>query len=109
MPVRASSWWAPRLLFSTLLLPLQLEAQPVERAAGASSSKPTVAEIVPPKPLATPLNYPEGVSGSAASGSHTVELVLTIDANGHVVDVRVLDHIIVGEGDPLSMAEYGWM
>jgi|TARA_Y100000758_G_scaffold242628_1_gene178577 DNA repair protein RadC len=26
-----------------------------------------------------------------------------------VVDVRVLDHIIVGDGDPLSMAEYGWL
>ncbi|MGK9527610.1 hypothetical protein O6482_26095 [Salmonella enterica subsp. enterica] len=25
------------------------------------------------------------------------------------VDVRVLDHIIVGDGDPLSMAEYGWL
>ncbi|CAI9007700.1 hypothetical protein EMIT0324P_70236 [Pseudomonas chlororaphis] len=26
-----------------------------------------------------------------------------------LVDVRVLDHFIVGEGEPLSMAEYGWM
>ncbi|KAI2694066.1 DNA repair protein RadC [Pseudomonas sp. TNT3] len=26
-----------------------------------------------------------------------------------LVDVRVLDHFIVGDGDPLSMAEYGWM
>lgn len=26
-----------------------------------------------------------------------------------LVDVRVLDHIIVGDGDPLSMSEYGWM
>ncbi|WPO99864.1 DNA repair protein RadC [Pseudomonas sp. HR96] len=26
-----------------------------------------------------------------------------------VIDVRVLDHIIVGEGDPLSMMEYGWL
>ncbi|MDE1168656.1 MAG: DNA repair protein RadC [Pseudomonas sp.] len=24
------------------------------------------------------------------------------------VDVRVLDHFIIGEGDPLSMKEYGW-
>jgi DNA repair proteins len=23
--------------------------------------------------------------------------------------VRVLDHFIVGDGEPLSMAEYGWM
>lgn len=26
-----------------------------------------------------------------------------------LVDVRVLDHIIIGDGNPLSMAEYGWM
>ena len=26
-----------------------------------------------------------------------------------LVDVRVLDHIIVGDGDPLSMMEYGWL
>ena len=26
-----------------------------------------------------------------------------------LIDVRVLDHFIVGDGDPLSMAEYGWM
>ena len=26
-----------------------------------------------------------------------------------LIDVRILDHFIVGDGDPLSMAEYGWM
>ena len=26
-----------------------------------------------------------------------------------LIDVRVLDHFIVGDGEPLSMAEYGWM
>jgi len=26
-----------------------------------------------------------------------------------MIDVRVLDHFIVGDGEPLSMAEYGWM
>lgn len=26
-----------------------------------------------------------------------------------LIDVRVLDHFIIGEGDPLSMSEYGWM
>ena len=25
-----------------------------------------------------------------------------------LVDVRVLDHFIVGDGEPLSMAVYGW-
>ncbi|WP_416421827.1 DNA repair protein RadC [Pseudomonas sp. App30] len=26
-----------------------------------------------------------------------------------LVEVRVLDHIIIGEGEPLSMVEYGWL
>ena len=26
-----------------------------------------------------------------------------------LIDVRVLDHFIVGDGEPLSMAEYGWL
>ncbi|MCP2075215.1 UNVERIFIED_ORG: DNA repair protein RadC [Pseudomonas lini] len=26
-----------------------------------------------------------------------------------LIDVRVLDHFIVGDGEPLSMAEYGWV
>ena len=26
-----------------------------------------------------------------------------------LVDVRVLDHFIVGDGEPLSLAEYGWL
>jgi DNA repair protein RadC len=26
-----------------------------------------------------------------------------------LIDVRVLDHFIIGDGDPLSMAEHGWM
>lgn len=26
-----------------------------------------------------------------------------------LVDVRVLDHFIVGDGEPLSMVENGWM
>jgi len=26
-----------------------------------------------------------------------------------LIDVRVLDHFIVGDGEPLSMAEHGWM
>jgi DNA repair protein RadC len=26
-----------------------------------------------------------------------------------LVDVRVLDHFVVGDGEPLSMAEHGWM
>ncbi|MNG16841.1 hypothetical protein D3C84_1007840 [compost metagenome] len=26
-----------------------------------------------------------------------------------LVDVRLLDHVIVGEGEPLSMVEHGWI
>ena len=26
-----------------------------------------------------------------------------------LIDVRILDHFIVGDGEPLSMVEYGWM
>ncbi|WP_277345018.1 JAB domain-containing protein, partial [Metapseudomonas otitidis] len=26
-----------------------------------------------------------------------------------LVDVRVLDHFVVGDGEPLSLAEYGWL
>jgi len=26
-----------------------------------------------------------------------------------LVEVRVLDHFIIGEGEPLSMVEYGWL
>ncbi|MGA4816472.1 JAB domain-containing protein [Pseudomonas aeruginosa] len=25
------------------------------------------------------------------------------------IDVRVLDHFIIGDGEPLSLAEYGWL
>ena len=26
-----------------------------------------------------------------------------------LIEVRVLDHFIVGDGEPLSMAEFGWV
>ena len=26
-----------------------------------------------------------------------------------LIDVRVLDHFIIGDGEPLSMVEYGWL
>jgi DNA repair protein RadC len=26
-----------------------------------------------------------------------------------LIEVEVLDHIIIGEGEPLSMVEYGWL
>ncbi|CRM34196.1 MULTISPECIES: DNA repair protein RadC [Pseudomonas] len=51
-------------------------------------------------------NHPSGsVDPSPADRKLTKVLQKALE----MVDVRVLDHIIVGDGDPLSMAEYGWM
>jgi DNA repair protein RadC len=51
-------------------------------------------------------NHP---SGSAEPSTADRKLTKLLQKALEVVDVRVLDHIIVGDGDPLSMAEYGWM
>ncbi|OAN29728.1 RadC family protein [Pseudomonas oryzihabitans] len=51
-------------------------------------------------------NHPSGIAEpSQADRLLTTRLkdALTL------VDVRVLDHFIVGDGEPLSMAEYGWL
>jgi len=37
------------------------------------------------------------------------QLTLRLKEALALIDVRVLDHFIVGDGEPLSMAEYGWM
>ncbi len=51
-------------------------------------------------------NHPSGVAEpSQADRSLTRRLQ---DALA-LIDVRVLDHFIVGDGEPLSMAEHGWM
>ncbi|MFI8482037.1 DNA repair protein RadC [Pseudomonas sp. NPDC078700] len=51
-------------------------------------------------------NHPSGVAEPSQA-----DKVLTqrLKAALELVEVRVLDHFIVGEGEPLSMAEYGWM
>ncbi|MEB0107769.1 RadC family protein [Pseudomonas sp. MH9.3] len=51
-------------------------------------------------------NHP---SGSVEPSAADRKLTRTLQDALEMVDVRVLDHIIVGDGDPLSMAEYGWM
>ncbi|MCY1401568.1 hypothetical protein D9M71_166890 [compost metagenome] len=51
-------------------------------------------------------NHPSGVAEPSQA-----DRVLTRrlkEALG-MVDVRVLDHFIIGDGDPLSMVEYGWL
>ncbi|KPG99654.1 hypothetical protein AEQ67_11010 [Pseudomonas sp. RIT-PI-q] len=51
-------------------------------------------------------NHPSGnTDPSQADRMLTKRLQEALD----LIDVRVLDHFIVGDGDPLSMAEYGWM
>ena len=51
-------------------------------------------------------NHPSGVpEPSEADRTLTQRLTEALD----LIEVRVLDHFIVGEGEPLSMVEYGWM
>lgn len=51
-------------------------------------------------------NHPSGIAEpSQADRVLTKRLQKALD----LIDVRVLDHFIIGEGDPLSMSEYGWM
>lgn len=51
-------------------------------------------------------NHPSGVSEpSQADRILTKRLKEALE----LVDVRVLDHFIVGDGEPLSMVEHGWM
>lgn len=51
-------------------------------------------------------NHPSGIAEpSQADRALTKLLQKALD----LIDVKVLDHFIIGEGDPLSMAEYGWM
>jgi TonB family protein len=101
MLVRASTSQTSRLVLATLLLLSQLSVG--RRAAGQSatssgprspsqpapSSAEASADIDPPKPISTPLAYPETATGAA-----TLLLELTIDREGRVVDARVI------EGDP---------
>lgn len=51
-------------------------------------------------------NHPSGV----AEPSHADRLLTErLKEALALVDIRVLDHFIVGDGEPLSMAERGWM
>ena len=51
-------------------------------------------------------NHPSGVpEPSEADRTLTHRLTEALD----LIEVRVLDHFIVGDGEPLSMVEHGWM
>ncbi len=51
-------------------------------------------------------NHPSGVAEPSQADRVLTERLKESLA---LVDVRVLDHFIVGDGEPLSMAERGWM
>jgi DNA repair protein RadC len=51
-------------------------------------------------------NHPSGVAEPSQADRQLTQRLKDALA---LVEVRVLDHFIVGDGEPLSMAEYGWM
>ena len=51
-------------------------------------------------------NHPSGITEpSQADRTLTQRLIEALD----LIEVRVLDHFIIGDGQPLSMVEHGWM
>ena len=78
------SWAALLVVLATLLATVQLRAQAAD-AGSEPEATVSQAELVPPRPLVTPLAYPEGATGEA-----TVVLELTLDAQGVVTDARAL-------------------
>lgn len=51
-------------------------------------------------------NHP---SGNNEPSQYDVHLTLSLKRGLALIDVRVLDHIIIGDGEPLSMVEHGWI
>ena len=51
-------------------------------------------------------NHPSGVAEPSQADRMLTERLKEALA---LIDVRILDHFIVGDGEPLSMVEYGWM
>ena len=51
-------------------------------------------------------NHP---SGHNQPSQDDVHLTLSLKRGLALIDVRVLDHIIIGDGEPLSMVEHGWI
>ncbi|SPO52399.1 protein associated with replication fork, possible DNA repair protein [Pseudomonas sp. JV551A1] len=51
-------------------------------------------------------NHP---SGNSEPSQDDVHLTLSLKRGLALIDVRVLDHIIIGDGEPLSMVEHGWV
>ena len=51
-------------------------------------------------------NHPSGVAEPSHADRHITERIC--DAL-RLIDVRVLDHFVIGDGDPVSFAERGWL
>ena len=51
-------------------------------------------------------NHP---SGNSEPSQDDVHWTLSLKRGLALIDVRVLDHIIIGDGEPLSMVEHGWI
>jgi DNA repair protein RadC len=51
-------------------------------------------------------NHP---SGEVEPSRDDLHLTIRLRESLALIDVRVLDHIIVGDGEPLSMVERGWI
>jgi len=51
-------------------------------------------------------NHP---SGHSEPSQDDVHLTVSLKRGLALIDVRVLDHIIIGDGEPLSMVEHGWI
>lgn len=51
-------------------------------------------------------NHP---SGNCEPSEDDVHMTLSLKRGLALIDVRVLDHVIIGDGEPLSMVEHGWM
>ncbi len=110
MLVCARTSQASRLVLATLLVLSQLGASRSAAAQSAARDRPVAppspadasAAIEPPKPISTPLAYPEGATGAA-----TVVLELTVDRAGQVSSARVLEGDSPFREAALSAAQ-GW-
>lgn len=51
-------------------------------------------------------NHPSGVSEPSSADRHITQMLAQSLA---LVDIRVLDHLIIGEGEPVSFAARGWL
>ena len=51
-------------------------------------------------------NHPSGIAEPSQADR---DLTRRLKQALALIEVRVLDHIVVGEGEPLSMVEYGWI